>query len=202
MPFISFVRPTRLYNFDGSKIKNYTTIPAGTQIKLSKYVLDGLKNTFMNIKKLMPTAWIIAPVYYTKDEIPIPMDTQLAVTGSIADDETPESAALWESREEIGILCDLSNLIKISTITTRDKKTVHNYMINVSNAFPFISTTEMIYDRGKDDYSNKVQIVFYGSFRDVCKLVEKIVERAGPIDAPDITNIRGLRVLPITTIVP
>lgn len=113
-----------------------------------------------------------------------PDDSQPTITGKTKGDESFSEGALREIGEEIGGLCDLS---EIEPIISFDKKGIetHTFILRVSQITPLEEVS--VKSEAKDNHNRRVEVVLYGTVQEIETALKKI--RIRPKEETDIMGI-------------
>lgn len=184
--------PSYLFEFDTRRTIRFDP---DQKVEFSNFALNGLASSYRTIADSKKTfcghnfadCYIACPVYADPKTGKI-QDTQLAVTGTCYKDEDYLKAITRELSEEIGIVAQEQNVVKISSMTGQ-KRTEVSYIVNISGAKCFNSRIDSV-STGTDDKTKKVQIVVYGSIGDLLKLYTTVSERP---DSDDLLTIKYVR---------
>jgi len=136
------------------------------KIILSTFLLSGICKTFEYFDY---TKSYILGLGYTRN------DVQFAITGTEQLNETTHQAIIRELEEEVGITIDetkLTNKIIKETPLRRNS----TYLLHASHAKPYNGYADM-FVQNRDDKFRKVQVVIYGSLKEITKLIEMITRR-------------------------
>lgn len=142
-------------------------------IIMSTRILDGfismIKMAYYNTIKTKEEIYIVCPTY-SYSETNKTIDSQIVITGSVNDNETPLNCAFREIREEIGFKISYLDLYSNNYGTIyNNNHCVDNYMINLStineknNEQPKFKNYNVYY-RSKKQF---VQILLYGTLNDI-----------------------------------
>lgn len=189
-----------VYNFssDGMKILNDAIVTRkDTAIFISKHGIPKYALYFRGLYKAIDIIekyesestepiYILCPIYFdiAKDEL---HDTQIGITGSPYYREHTTTCAIREMNEEMGITCYKHNL----NICSQTKKNFI-FVININNTLTSSYRYNKPYEGDKKESKKKVQILVYGTLKQIIDKISRINYR---IYSRDFNTIRGLRIL-------
>jgi hypothetical protein len=112
-----------------------------------------------------------------------PNDSQPTITGKTQGNESFSEGALRELSEEIGCICDLS---QIEPLISRDKKSeIRTFVVRASQIDPLLMVPSK--SVGKDNFESRVEIVVYGTIDEIRTALSKVTLR--PMEETDIMGV-------------
>lgn len=214
------IRNTHLFFFDktgqrietnwGDQLPQSMPIFQGNDcFEVSSAVYEGFQDIINHILSLENAEeyYVACPTYITKRKTFKKqfVDCQIAVTGKLICDLTPERTCCFEMSGELGIIPRENNSDLFEKISTKknskiqkQRGTIHNYAINISNCSPY-DGSEIIPQnfRCRDSYTEKLQIVVYGKLSDFMDCIPFITQKT---TSKDLQDIRAIRLIPVISV--
>lgn len=187
-----------LFDFGTKKIEQINKL---STIEFSNCTLEGLQKTYEELVSPISRMtnindyYVVCPVYINK-KTKLIRDTQLAVTGNCKTNEDELNGVIREIQEELGITCNKSNAVLITSNCT-GRKLEQSFIINASNARyfdPKIDSSNENENRG-DDKSKKIQVVVCGKLTNLLNIYKNVINRPESNDIETIKFVRFVSIL-------
>jgi hypothetical protein len=118
-----------------------------------------------------------------------PNDSQPTITGKTKGNESFKEGALRELGEEIGAICDLSEIKPLISFDKKNNET-HTFILSVSKISPLQQIPAK--SEAKDNYDRRIEIVLYGTLSQFDSALSEVTMR--PLEETDIMGVMAFPV--------
>lgn len=188
-------------------VSKYKTFRHEHNILFSTYMYRGFISMVESIIQNISTEelrdlCVLCP-YYSNTK-----DIQVGVTGKVVKRD-PLYSAYKELIEEVGIYTKFEQIELFNRCYDDTSRLISNYGVNITKMDNYDDKVraatqddiDIIYNNKGDDYKHKIQVIIYGTYKDVRKLLPSINYRSKANDNKKIIGIRIISLIDIYNII-